>query len=340
MVSGIDLLSAQVGVPYLPLLWSAERTTPIESPAGAMVSVAVTMLSFSDAIVEPRVLTAPTSKHAKQASKQIARAMASSPELVAMTGLQLTHSVVRWRCEVADHISGDEPEVEQIRANDYWRRLRACLESEVPLTDAGTELLNLAARQYRFLDGDFALKQDRDLSVYLSAAEDGDYQGMVDAREWQEGNAQRCLTKALQRPRRRGVRPSHRAPPGHDEEARAAVSDRHRSAPKVRLYAGRSGASRPHRPCAAPRTSSSYLGATRGSTKSPRWRASSSASLRCCWARRCRSIASAVTIALRTRRNMVLPYQGPRRRSSPPLTPSSAGALLTRVARRRRVPGA
>ena len=232
MVSGIDLLSAQVGVPYLPLLWSAERTTPIESPAGAMVSVAVTMLSFSDAIVEPRVLTAPTSKHAKQASKQIARAMASSPELVAMTGLQLTHSVVRWRCEVADHISGDEPEVEQIRANDYWRRLRACLESEVPLTDAGTELLNLAARQYRFLDGDFALKQDRDLSVYLSAAEDGDYQGMVDAREWQEGNAQRCLTKALQRPRRRGVRPSHRAPPGHDEEARAAVSDRHPERPE------------------------------------------------------------------------------------------------------------
>lgn len=190
MVSGLDLLSAQVGVPYLPLL-SSQRSAPIDSGSErAMAAVAVTMLSVSDAILEPRVLTAPTNKHAKQASKQIARAMASSPELVAATGLHLTHSVVRWRCEVADHISGDEPEVEQIRSNDYWRRLRACLESELPLTDAGTELLNLAARQYRFLDGDFALKQDRDLSVYLLAAEGGDHQGMVDAREWQEGNAQ------------------------------------------------------------------------------------------------------------------------------------------------------
>ena len=111
-----------------------------------------------------------------------------------MTGLQLTHSVVRWRCEVADYISGDEPEIEQIRSSgDYWCRLSLCLEAEMPLTDTGIELLDLAARHYRFLDGDFALKQDSDISVYLSAAEDGDQQAMDDAREGQEGIAQRCL---------------------------------------------------------------------------------------------------------------------------------------------------
>jgi len=121
MVSGLDLLAAQVGVPYMPLL-SSQRSAPIDSGSErAMAAIAATMMSFSDAIVEPRVLTAPTSRHAKQASKRIARAMASSPELVAMTGLQLTHSVVRWRCEVADYISGDEPEIEQIRSSgDYW----------------------------------------------------------------------------------------------------------------------------------------------------------------------------------------------------------------------------
>jgi hypothetical protein len=192
-VNGLDLLSAQVGVPYLPLLPS-QRSAPIDSePERAMAAVAVTMLSFFDAIIEPRVLTAPTRKHAKQASKQIARAMAS-PELVAMTGLQLTHSVVRWRCELADHISGNEPEIEQIRSKGVcWRQLRTCLQAELPLTATGIELLDLAARHYRFLDGDFALKQDWDMSVYLSAAEDGDQQAMDDAREWQEGIAQRCL---------------------------------------------------------------------------------------------------------------------------------------------------
>jgi len=193
MVNGLDLLSAQVGVPYVPLL-SSQRSAPIDSgPERAMATVAVTMLSFSDAIIEPRVLTAGTNKDAKRASKQIARAMASSPELVAMMGLQLTHSVVRWRCEVAGDIGGNDPEIERTGSIAYWRQLSDCLEAELPLTDAGIELLDLAARHYRFLDGDFALKQDWDMSVYLSAAEDGDQRTMDDAREGQEGIAQRCL---------------------------------------------------------------------------------------------------------------------------------------------------
>jgi hypothetical protein len=192
MVNGLDLLSAQVGVPYLPLL-SSQHSARGTAPERAIAAVAATMLSFSDAIIEPRVVTAPTSRHAKQASKQIARAMASSPELVAMMGLQLTHSVVRWRCEVADHISGDGDEIERLRSNPYWRELGAALEAELPLSESGIELLNLAARHYRFLDGDFALKDGRDTTVYVLAAEEGDQQGMIDAREHQEATAQRCL---------------------------------------------------------------------------------------------------------------------------------------------------